>query len=193
MALTKRDRHAIRFLLVLICITIALRAWGIVRPAKEWGISDLGNPFAMDNTYLGSRFYQEAATHQETRYGNKDALPSRYPSGCSTKRQKPTENRQKDTSEFPYRSRSQQGRYLRLAGIERHRFGIFQTNHCLPGKTRWFCTSGATARSLGNRFRAIPAYCPLCLCQRPETAEAQSEPSRPLHAQKASLLRLLPS
>ncbi len=105
MALTKRDRHAIRFLLVLICITIALRAWGIVRPAKEWGISDLGNPFAMDNTYLGSRFYQEAATHQETRYGNKDALPSRYPSGCSTNRQKSTENRQKDTSEFPYRSR----------------------------------------------------------------------------------------
>ena len=104
MALTKRDRHAIRFLLVLICITIALRAWGIVRPAKEWEVVDWGNPFAMDNTYLESRFYQKAAIYQETRYSNKDALPSRYPPGCSTNRQKSTENQQKDSSAFPYRS-----------------------------------------------------------------------------------------
>lgn len=104
MALTKRDRQAIRFLLVLICITIALRAWGIVRPAKEWEVVDWGNPFAMDKTYLESRFYQEAAIYQETRYSNKDALPSRYPSG-STNRQKSTENQQKDTSASPYHSR----------------------------------------------------------------------------------------
>ncbi len=38
-ALTKGDRRSIRILLLCIAATTALRAWGVVRPAKEWKFS----------------------------------------------------------------------------------------------------------------------------------------------------------
>lgn len=112
MALTKRDRQAIRVLLVLIAATIALRAWGIVKPAKEWGITELGNPFAMNEAYLETRFYQESHAYQNTRHAGKNARydsnkESTYSKNHGTRDKTPiqTENKEQDSSTYRYASR----------------------------------------------------------------------------------------
>ena len=112
MALTKRDRQAIRVLLVLIAATIALRAWGIVKPAKKWGIAELGNPFAMNEAYLETRFYQESHSYQSTGYADKNA---RYASnkestysknhGTSSKTPLYTGSKRQDSSTYRYANR----------------------------------------------------------------------------------------